>query len=50
MYDLVIKGGRLFDPGQGIDGLLDVGITGGVIQAVGAGLDATDAGRVMQLS
>jgi dihydroorotase len=49
MYDLVVKGGRLFDPGQRIDGLLDVGITGGVIQAVGPDLDTSEAARVMQL-
>jgi dihydroorotase len=33
-YDLLIKGGRVLDPAQGIDGALDVAVQGGRIAAV----------------
>jgi dihydroorotase len=49
-YDLLITGGRVFDPGRGLDGVLDVGITDGRIAAIAPGLEARDATRVMQLS
>ena len=43
-YDLLIKGGRVIDPSVGLDGVRDVGITGGRIVVVEAGLagDATE--------
>ncbi len=31
MYDLLIKGGRVIDPAQNIDGLMDVAVSGGKI-------------------
>ena len=37
-YDFVLKGGRVIDPAQGLDGILDVGVTDGKIAAVGADL------------
>jgi dihydroorotase len=37
-FDLVLKGGRVIDPSQDLDGVLDVGIRDGKIAAVGAGL------------
>jgi len=37
--DLVLAGGRVLDPGQGIDGPLDIGVTAGQVSAIG------DAGR-----
>jgi len=49
VYDLVIKGGRVFDPGQGLDAARDVGIKGGVIAAIEPSIDDPAAGRVMQL-
>ena len=33
-FDLVIRGGRLIDPGQGLDGLFDVGLRDGKIAAI----------------
>jgi dihydroorotase len=33
-FDLVLKGGRVIDPAQGIDGIRDVGITDGKIAAI----------------
>ena len=49
MYDLVIKGGRAYDPAQGLDGLLDIGVTGGRIAAIEPAIDDPDAKRTMQL-
>jgi len=39
-YDLVLKGGRVIDARNGIDGQMDVAIKGGRIAAVGAGIEA----------
>jgi dihydroorotase len=39
-YDLVIAGGRVVDPAQGIDGLFDVAVAGGRIAALGKDLKA----------
>jgi dihydroorotase len=44
MHDLVLKGGRVIDPANGLDGLADVAFTGGRVAAVGQGL----AGREVQ--
>ena len=49
-YDLLITGGHVFDPGQGLDGVMDVGVTDGRIEAIGTGLEAAGAGRVVQLA
>lgn len=40
-YDLILRGGRVIDPAQGIDGPLDVGIRDGQIAAVGRDLPGT---------
>ena len=37
-FDLLIFGGRVIDPANGLDGIADVGVRGGVIAAVGADL------------
>lgn len=39
-YDLVLKGGRVIDPRNGIDALMDVAIRRGRIAAVGASIEA----------
>ncbi|MEZ5855698.1 MAG: hypothetical protein R3D67_13495 [Hyphomicrobiaceae bacterium] len=36
-YDLILRGARVIDPSQGIDGLMDVGFAGG--KAAGVGRD-----------
>ena len=46
-YDLVIAGGRVFDPGQGIDAILDIAVTGDHIACIDKGIDSTRAGRVL---
>jgi dihydroorotase len=43
-YDLLIRGGRVIDPGRGLDSVMDVAIAGGKIAAVlpaGSGTEAT---------
>lgn len=37
-YDIVLRGGRVIDPSQGVDGIADVAVRGGRIAAVGASL------------
>ena len=44
--DLVIRGARVLDPTEGVDGVLDVRIDGGTIAALGEQLD-TNAHRVV---
>ena len=45
-YDLLLKGGHVLDPGQGLDGTLDIGITDGKIAAIQADIPASEATRV----
>ena len=49
MYDLLIKRGRVLDPGQGIDEMTDIGITGGRIAAVQPDLPENEAKRVLEI-
>lgn len=44
-YDLLIKGGHVFDPGQGLDADLDIGITAGRIAAIEPEIDPAEAKR-----
>jgi len=39
-YDLILKGGHVIDPSQGIDGVMDVAFSGGKVAAVAKGLKA----------
>src|SRR5215217_7305258 len=48
-YDLLVKGGHVLDPGQGLDGRLDIGITDGKIAAIQADIPASEAQRVVQV-
>ena len=45
-FDLLIKGGRVLDARNAVDGLRDVAIAGGKIARVAANIDAALAGRV----
>ena len=38
-YDLVLKGGRLIDERNGLDGVFDIAIKGGKIAAVASSID-----------
>lgn len=46
-FDLMIKGGNVVDPGAGLSGRLDIGITGDRIVAVEADLPTESAWRVV---
>jgi dihydroorotase len=46
-YELLIRGGRVLDPGRNVDGLLDVAIRGGRIVAVRKGIPASSAADVL---
>jgi dihydroorotase len=43
MYDLLIKGGRVIDPSQNIDGVFDVAVSGGKIAVVPPPVDPGEA-------
>jgi dihydroorotase len=47
MYDLVIKGGRVIDPSQKIDGPMDVAVSGGKIAKVMPDIPPGEAGTVI---
>jgi dihydroorotase len=47
VWDLLIKGGRVIDPANGIDEVRDVGISGKVIEAVDANLPADQATTIV---
>ncbi len=48
-YDLVLRGGRLIDPAQGLDGAYEIGIRRGKIAAVAPKLKATKTSKVVNL-
>jgi dihydroorotase len=48
-YDLLIKGGHVLDPGQGLDAHLDIAVTGGKIARIAAGIEPDDAARVIEV-
>lgn len=48
-YDVVVKGGHVLDPGQGLDGRMDIGISGGRIAAVQPEIPASEAARVVDV-
>jgi dihydroorotase len=37
-FDLVLAGGRIVDPSQSIDAVLDIGFTNGKVSGIGQGL------------
>jgi dihydroorotase len=47
-YDLLIKGGHVLDPGRGLDGPLDIAVTGGKIARIEAAIPAEEAARVIE--
>jgi dihydroorotase len=48
-YDLLIRGGRVIDPGQGLSAPRDVAIRGHTIARVAADIAETDAGHVLDV-
>jgi dihydroorotase len=49
-YDLVLRGGRVIDPGNGIDARMDVAVSNGRIAAVQTDIPATQARKVVDVS
>lgn len=49
-YDLVVVGGRLVDPAEGIDGPRDIGITAGTVVDVAERIDPAEGRRVLDAS
>jgi dihydroorotase len=46
-YDLVIQGGRVLDPSQKLDRMMDVAVKDGKIAAVRAGIPPSDAAEIL---
>jgi dihydroorotase len=46
MNDLILEGGRVIDPGSGLDGVRDVLISAGRVRQIAPSLDAADAERI----
>jgi len=49
-YDLLLKGGRVIDPANHLDTLLDVAVSGGKIAAVAKDISASSADKVVDVS
>ena len=49
-YDVVLKGGRVLDPAQGIDAMLDIGTKHGRIAALAENLPTADAWLVLDVA
>lgn len=49
-FDLILKGGRIFDPSQGLDLIGDVAFADGRVAAVGAALDAAGCANVCDVA
>jgi dihydroorotase len=49
MYDLVIQGGTVIDPAQGINGLYDVAVEDGKIARVAPNIPAAEANQVVEV-
>jgi dihydroorotase len=48
-YDLLIKGGHVLDPGQNLDGTMDIAISGGKIAAIQPDIPSSEAARTVQV-
>jgi dihydroorotase len=49
-YDLVLKGGHVIDPANGVDGVMDVAVAKDKIAAVEKDIPATEAGKLVDVS
>ena len=49
-YDLLLKGGHIIDPANGLDAKMDVGVSFGRIAAVEKDIPANQAGEVVDVS
>jgi len=49
-FEVILKGGHVIDPGNGIDGVQDVAVSDGRVAAVDREIPANQAGRVIDVS
>ena len=49
-YDVLLKGGHVIDPRNGVDGVMDVAVAGGKVAAVRVGIDPGTARQVIDVS
>jgi dihydroorotase len=49
-YDLLLKGGRVIDPKNGVDGTMDVAIANGKVARLAEGIAEADASKVVDVS
>ena len=49
-FDLVLKGGHLIDPKNGVDGALDLAIEDGKVAAVAANIPTEQAAQVIDVN
>jgi hypothetical protein len=49
-YDLLLKGGHVIDPKNGIDRIMDFGISGGKIARVAAGINSSEAKQTVDVT
>ncbi|MEO7653275.1 MAG: amidohydrolase/deacetylase family metallohydrolase, partial [Bryobacteraceae bacterium] len=49
-YDILLKGGHVIDPKNGVDARMDVAIRGGRIAVVAANLDASRAAKTIDVT
>ncbi len=49
-YDLLLKGGHVIDPGNRLDGVMDVAVSKGKIVAIEKDVPASQAGKVVNVS
>ena len=49
-YDILLTGGRVLDPKNGVDAQLDLAVRDGRVSAVGADIDPSDARQVIDVS
>ena len=50
MFDLILRGGRVIDPSQGVDEVMDVGFAGGKVAKIGINLPAQSGTDVREVS
>jgi dihydroorotase len=48
-FEIVIRGGHVLDPGQGLDGPMDIGINGGRIAAIQPRIPDSEAARTVEV-
>ena len=50
MFDLILRGGRVIDPSQGVDEVMDVGFAGGKVAKIGINLPAESGTQVRDVT